>query len=65
MLHNVATKTLFDQRRTLLAWMISLALLVGMYVAIWPSIRDQPAMTDFLNSMPPAIRSMFAMSGPT
>lgn len=63
MLHNVATKTLFDQRRTLLAWTISLALLVGMYVAIWPSIRDQPAMTDFLNSMPPAIRSMFAMSG--
>lgn len=63
MLHNVATKTLFDQRRALLAWTISLALLVGMYVAIWPSIRDQPAMTDFLDSMPPALRSMFAMSG--
>jgi ABC-2 type transport system permease protein len=63
MLHNVATKTLFDQRRALVAWMVSLVLLVGMYVAIWPSIRDQPAMTEFLNSMPPAIRSMFAMSG--
>ena len=52
-----------DQRRSLLAWSVSLVLLVAMYVAIWPSIRDQPAMTDFLNSMPPAMRSLFAMSG--
>jgi len=54
---------LHDQRRSLLAWSVSLVLLVAMYVAIWPSIRDQPAMTDFLNSMPPAMRSLFAMSG--
>ena len=52
MLHNVTTKSLYDQRRSLLAWAVSLVLLVAMYVAIWPSIRDQPAMTDFLNSMP-------------
>ncbi len=63
MLHNVTTKSLYDQRRSLLAWAVSLVLLVAMYVAIWPSIRDQPAMTDFLNSMPPAMRSLFAMSG--
>ena len=59
----MTTKTLFDQRKGLLAWTVSLMLLVGMYVAIWPSICDQPAMTDFLNSMPPALRSMLAMSG--
>ena len=63
MLHNVTTKSLYDQRRSLLAWAVSLVLLVAMYVAIWPSIRDQPAMTDFLNSMPPAMRSLFAMTG--
>lgn len=63
MLHSVATKTLFDQRRALLAWTVSLVLLVAMYAAIWPSVRDQPAMTDFLDSMPPAVRSMLAMSG--
>jgi ABC-2 type transport system permease protein len=63
MLHSVATKSLFDQRRALVAWAVSLALLVAMYVAIWPSIRDQPAMTDFLDSMPAALRSMLAMSG--
>ena len=63
MLHNVTTKSLYDQRRSLLAWAVSLVLLVAMYVAIWPSVRDQPAMTDFLNSMPPAMRSLFAMTG--
>ena len=63
MLHSVATKSLFDQRRALLAWTVSLVLLVAMYVAIWPSIRDQPAMADFIESMPAALRSMLAMSG--
>ena len=63
MLHSVAAKSLFDQRRALLAWTVSLVLLVAMYVAIWPSIRDQPAMADFINNMPAALRSMLAMSG--
>ena len=34
MLRSVALKTLFDQRRALLVWSASLALLVAMYVAI-------------------------------
>ena len=51
LLRSVATKSLFDQRRGLFAWTVSLVLLVAMYVAIWPSIRDQPAMADFVNSM--------------
>lgn len=63
MLRNVALKTLFDGRRSLLAWVISLALLVAMYVAIWPSMRGQPSMTDFLDQMPEAMRSLFASSG--
>ncbi|WP_090482412.1 ABC transporter permease subunit [Nakamurella panacisegetis] len=63
MLRNVTAKTLYDQRRSLLAWAVSLVLLIAMYIAIWPSIRDQPAMTDFLNNMPKAMRSLFAMSG--
>ncbi len=63
MLHTVATKTLRDQRRALGWWSLSLALLVGMYVAIWPSIRDQPSMNDFLDQMPEAFRAMFASSG--
>jgi ABC-2 type transport system permease protein len=63
MLRNVALKTLYDQRRAHVAWSVSLVLLVAMYVAIWPSLRDQPSMQDFLNQMPAAMRSLFAASG--
>ena len=63
MLHSVGLKTLHDQRRALTAWSVSLALLVAMYVAIWPSLRNQPSMSDFLNQMPKAMRSLFAASG--
>jgi ABC-2 type transport system permease protein len=63
MLRSVWLKTLYDQRRGLLAWTVSLVLLVAMYVAIWPSIKGEPAMSEFLNNMPEALRSLFAASG--
>jgi ABC-2 type transport system permease protein len=62
-LHDVTLKTLYDQRRALGAWCVSLALLVAMYVAVWPSIHAQPSMTQFLDSMPEAFRALFAMAG--
>jgi ABC-2 type transport system permease protein len=63
MLRSVLVKTLYDQRRALLAWTVSLVLLVAMYVAIWPSIKNQPSMSEFLNTMPEAFRALFAASG--
>ncbi|MGZ4625205.1 MAG: ABC transporter permease [Kineosporiaceae bacterium] len=63
MLRDVTLKTLYDQRRALLAWCVSLALLVAMYVAVWPSIHGQPSMSQFLDSMPEAFRALFAMAG--
>jgi ABC-2 type transport system permease protein len=63
MLRSVGLKTLHDQGRALIAWSLSLAVLVAMYVAIWPSLRDQPSMSDFLNQMPRAMRSLFAAAG--
>lgn len=63
MLRSVAAKTLFDQRRALLGWILSLALLIAMYVAIWPSMRGQPSMSEFLDQMPEAMRSLFATTG--
>jgi len=62
-LRDVLGKTVFDQRRSLLGWSVALVLLVAMYVAIWPSVRDQPSMSDFLDQMPEAFRSLFAASG--
>ncbi len=63
MLRSVLLKTFYDQRRALVAWAVSLLLLVGMYVAIWPSIKRQPSLSDFLQNMPEAFRSLFAASG--
>src|SRR5688572_22877853 len=34
-----------------------------MYVAIWPSIKAQPSLSDFLNNMPETFRALFAASG--
>lgn len=63
MLTSVLTKTLRDQARSLIGWSVSVALLVGMYVAFWPTVRDQPSMSDFLDQLPEAFRSLFASSG--
>ncbi|MBE1494066.1 ABC-2 type transport system permease protein [Amycolatopsis lexingtonensis] len=63
MLRDILLKTLHDQRRGLLAWSVSLVLLVAMYVALWPSIRDQPSMGQFLQNIPEAMRALFAASG--
>ena len=63
MLHDVIRKTLFDQRRSYPAWCAGVLLVVAMYVALWPSIRRQPSMQDFLDQMPEALRNLFAMSG--
>ncbi|MGW0041958.1 ABC transporter permease subunit [Rhodococcus sp. NPDC003348] len=60
---TVFTKSLWDQRRSLPAWAVGLVLLVAMYVAIWPSVRDQPSISDFVEQMPEAMRALFVMSG--
>lgn len=65
MLRSVGLKTLFDQRRALAAWTISLVLLVAMYVAIWPSFGGDAKTSygDVINEMPEALRALFAASG--
>jgi ABC-2 type transport system permease protein len=63
MLRSVLLKTVYDQRRGLVVWAVSFVLLVAMYAAIWPSVRDQPSMSDFLDNLPEAMRALFAASG--
>ena len=60
---EVLLRALRDQTRVLLAWSVSAALLVAMYAAVWPSVRDQPSMSDFLDQMPKAFRALFASAG--
>ena len=63
MLGEVFLKTLRDQRRSLVGWVVGIVLTILMYAAIWPSIKDQPSLSDFLDQMPEAFRSLFATSG--
>jgi ABC-2 type transport system permease protein len=62
MLRDVLLKTLRDQRRSYPAWSVSVVLLAAMYISLWPSLRDS-SMADFLDQMPEAFRSLFAMAG--
>lgn len=59
MLREVWTKSLRDQRRSLLLWSVSLVLLVGMYAAFYPSFRGSQNYTDLINQMPKALRDLF------
>ncbi|MEO5314810.1 ABC transporter permease subunit [Pseudarthrobacter sp. CC12] len=62
MLASVLLKTLRDQGRLLVAWAVSLALVVAMYAAVWPSVKSQPSISAFIEQMPEAFRSLFATS---
>lgn len=57
---EVLLQTLHLQRRSLAVWSLALVLLVAMYGAIWPSLRDQPILTDFMDRMPEVMRSLLA-----
>jgi ABC-2 type transport system permease protein len=56
----VFRKTLRDQRRGLIGWTIGLVLLVLVYVAVWPSIRDSaPQMDAYIKNLPKVMRELF------
>ena len=59
MLRNVWGKTLRDQRRALVAWAISLVLLVGMYAGFYPSFHGSSSYNDLIDQMPKALRDLF------
>jgi ABC-2 type transport system permease protein len=59
MLSTVYLKSLRDQRRALIGWSIGLVSLVLLESAMWPSIRDMPDLTAFLNNYPEAMRKLF------
>jgi ABC-2 type transport system permease protein len=63
MLRSVLAKTIRDQYRSLFWWLVSVAVIVLMYAAIWPSMKGQPSISEFLDQMPEALRNLFATSG--
>lgn len=66
MLPSVMLRGLRDQRRSLLVWGIALAALVGMYAAVYPSVKGDSSFAKLIDEMPKAYRALFTTgsSGP-
>lgn len=62
MLRSVFTKVVHDQWRVVLAWAVFAGLWPALYIALYPSIGAVEEMQQLLDSMPPAIRQLFASS---
>lgn len=56
---NVFVKSLRDQRRALLGWSIGIVLVVGLMVALWPSVRNMPNLEQLMANYPEAMRKLF------
>jgi ABC-2 type transport system permease protein len=63
MLYSVALRTLKDQRKALLAWAISFAALVAMYVAVYPSVKGNSSFAKLIDQMPKTYRALFTTGG--
>lgn len=64
MLHDVWTKTLWDQRRGLLGWALGLAGVSLVYGGFYPSV-SQPAFAEAMEAFPPALMEAFGWSDVT
>jgi beta-exotoxin I transport system permease protein len=62
-LRSVFTKIVHDQWRVLLAWTGLSGIVAGFYLSLYPSIGAIDEMRRLLESMPPAVRAMFAAEG--
>lgn len=55
----VWSRTLREQRRALLWWSVGIGVVVLMYTAFWPSVRDNAAQfDDYMKNLPDSVRDM-------
>lgn len=57
---EVLVETLRERRRSLVWWTLGLVGLIGVTVAFYPSIRDDPALSDYAKDLPESLRALFA-----
>jgi ABC-2 type transport system permease protein len=62
MLPSVLARTARDQRRSLAVWAVALAVLVAMYVAVYPSVKGNSSFAKLINEMPKAYRALFSVT---
>ena len=60
MLRDVWRKTLWEQRRAIVWWVVGVAAFIGITVAFYPSIRSSAAdFDDLLEQLPEGFRTLF------
>lgn len=60
-MRSIFEKALWDQRRSLPAWGSALAAMVLLEAAMWPSMADMPALDDYLEDFPSALKEVFSI----
>ena len=63
MLGSVFAKSLRDLRRSFVGWSLGLAGYVGLIVAVYPTIRDNPDLNKLVESYPEALKAFIAFGG--
>ena len=64
LLRNVYTKSLFDRRKALVWWIAGLAVLIGLMVLFYPTIRDNDELSKLIESYPPEMLAIFGVNDP-
>jgi ABC-2 type transport system permease protein len=59
-LAEVLVEAVRERRRSLAWWTIGLVALLALNVAFYPSVRDDPALSDYAKDLPESVRAMFA-----
>jgi ABC-2 type transport system permease protein len=62
MLRSIFGKTIWERRTGLVWWVLGVAALAMLTVAFWPTLRDQPDLSEFLESLPPGLLALFGGS---
>jgi ABC-2 type transport system permease protein len=57
---EVLAEALKERRRSILWWVLGVAALVALTVAFYPSVRDDPALSDYAEDLPESLRGLFA-----
>lgn len=63
MLRSVAGKTLRDARRGFVLWSAGLVGVVALMISVWPTVRDDPSLNDFVRRYPDALKNMIGFGG--
>ena len=56
---TVAKRLVADHRRSFSWWAVAMVAMVGLTVALWPSIRGQQQFEDLMRDLPDAVKALF------